>query len=357
MLKRLFVVLLFVPLLFSAGCNKGSDNTTSSNQLTISGVKDVNMGTSGESILALAVATSSGIQEDVTISVTGLPAGISAVIAPTTGTPPFGVTITFIKLGTTAAGTYPIHVVGNSATYTKSYDLNLAVPAVTGNQFVINGVHDVNMGTAGGNILPLSVALSSGVQEQVTLSVTNLPAGMSAAISPVAGTPAFSSTITFTQTGSTPAGTYVIKIVGTSASYTKSYDVNLIVSAINGFLFDGNLYNATSASGTVSNANIIFSAQSTDFGGGNLICYIYQGNNNSLSDGTYTYHIDGTNNFTLDKMRVSFVGAAGSFDLKTNTVETATLKKIGTKISISFPQITLDGGSAGQKTISANVNQ
>src|ERR1044072_9453047 len=116
------------------------------------------------------------------------------------------------------------------------------------NDFVINGIHDVDLGatTTGGNILALAIVQGSGAQEPVTITVTNLPGGITADITPASGTPSFSSSITFKQSGNATAGTYPIHIVGTSASYSKSYDLNLTVPSLNGFVLGGTTYRTSS---------------------------------------------------------------------------------------------------------------
>lgn len=98
-------------------------------------------------------------------------------------------------------------------------------------EFIINNIHDIDLTSTASSVLPIAIMQTSGTQEPVTISVSSLPSGVAATIDPVSGTPDFSVGITFKLTGPTTAGTYPIKITGTSSSYTKSYDLNLIVPA------------------------------------------------------------------------------------------------------------------------------
>lgn len=123
-MKRILFALLLAPLFFTA-CNK-DDNGSSASEFVINGIVDVNMATNN--VLAVGVAQSSGAQLPVELSVSGLPSGITAAIAPANGTPAFASVITFLKDNTAVEGTYPIKITGKSSVYTKSYDLNLVVP-------------------------------------------------------------------------------------------------------------------------------------------------------------------------------------------------------------------------------------
>jgi hypothetical protein len=231
-----------------------------------------------------------------------------------------------------------------------------------GNEFIINGIHDINMGTVGGNILALSVAQTSGTQQPVTITVTGLPAGMSADIQPASGTPAFASAITFSRTGNVVAGTYPIQIVGTSSSYTKSYDLNVVVPALNGFMIDGKTYGAANMTHrTVGSSPYYYSnivVTSTDNGGGTFDASI--SDVLPSTDGTYTYKIGG---YSSNSMSLSFSdnSSSGYYDNNYNDSSvSATLIISGGKYSLSIPSIKLySGGGTGSssKTLFVNAHE
>jgi alpha-tubulin suppressor-like RCC1 family protein len=76
----------------------------------------------------------------------------------------------------------------------------------------------------------ISTAQVSGSAETVTLSISALPSGVTAAFSPTSVTAGGSSTLTFTVSGSTTVGTYPATVTGTAASATHSTPVTLVVS-------------------------------------------------------------------------------------------------------------------------------
>lgn len=226
------------------------------------------------------------------------------------------------------------------------------------NEFAINGVHDVNFTATGGNVLALSIVQTSGAQQPVTLTVTGLPAGVTADIQPASGTPAFSSAITFSQ-GTAAAGTYPIHIVGTSSSFTKSYDLNLVVPALNGFIFDGKSYSRSSLAHSVNSfppyvaATILIS--SFDNGGAYLQADLSQAW--PTADGTYTYHIGG---IADDALHLDFSNSAASTSYDTNnitdTTKTATLKIAGGKYTLQINGAILGNLSTPSDTKTLIVN-
>jgi hypothetical protein len=91
--------------------------------------------------------------------------------------------------------------------------------------FVVNNVQDVTLPFGSPAYLALEIALSSGPQEPVALSLSGLPAGVIAGFSAASGTPTFSSVITFTGSSQVVAGNHNIKLTATSTSgVTKTYD-------------------------------------------------------------------------------------------------------------------------------------
>lgn len=338
-----YVLLLFV----LAACGKDNDSTPG-NQFIINGVHDVSMDSTGGNIMPVGVALTSGVQEQVTLSVTGLPLGITADIKPANGTPAFGSVITFNRAGTVTGGTYPLKLVGTSASYTKSYDFSLVVSK---NVFEMIGIDDVAT-DALNNMLTVTVQHKAGVAEPVTLSVSGLPAGVAADIRPVSGTPDFISSITFNQTSATvAAGNYPIKITGTSATYTKSYDLKLTVAAFNGFTANGEIfiaYGVTRFTGS-GYSSLSVNTPQTASGITNLSATI--AGNWPATDGIYTYPVGPAPSSTT--IAVTHNIFSGNFRSTANGA-TATVTISGGKVAIKASGIvttSANGGSGG-----ANLN-
>ncbi len=98
--------------------------------------------------------------------------------------------------------------------------------------FIINGISDVTVERDSVAFLSVSVEMKKGEQEAVTLSATGLPAGVTASFTPESGTPDFTALVSFRTSRSSVPGTYPIKLVATSKSGARSYDMNLIIKPI-----------------------------------------------------------------------------------------------------------------------------
>lgn len=105
---------------------------------TIDGIRDVKLEESATSnILSLVVNRINSNQAPVALSVSGLPAGVTAKFDPANGTPSFNTTVTFSYDYTGTGGTYPVKIIGNSDSGKKEYSFNMTVPATPSNGWVI----------------------------------------------------------------------------------------------------------------------------------------------------------------------------------------------------------------------------
>jgi hypothetical protein len=98
--------------------------------------------------------------------------------------------------------------------------------------FVVNGVTDLSVAKDSSSNLFLSLEQQRGEQELVTLSVKDLPTGVKAIISPERGTPAYEAMINFRADVTAPVGDHNVKVVATSKSGSKEYEMNLKITPI-----------------------------------------------------------------------------------------------------------------------------
>lgn len=200
------------------------------------------------------------------------------------------------------------------------------------NQFVINGVQDMTLGTSAGRTLSLNVATATGNAEPVTVTVADLPQGIAATVSPASGTPSFTPTITLNQSDYVAPGTYPVKVTGTSSSYTKSYSFNLNVPALNGWAIDNTYYQASSMT-------IQSSSNRIDLAYNSGILYLNFGAALPTADGTYTYKIVGTASAADEVDFYWFPGNTGTKTFRTNGANgtSLTLTVKGGKYTVSCP--------------------
>ena len=76
----------------------------------------------------------------------------------------------------------------------------------------------------------VTTAVTNGTAQTVTFSATGLPTGATAAFSPASVTAGGTATVTISTSSATPAGSYPISVVGTSATSTRSAAFTLTVN-------------------------------------------------------------------------------------------------------------------------------
>jgi hypothetical protein len=221
------------------------------------------------------------------------------------------------------------------------------------NEFVINGVRDVNFTLSTTDYLLLSVKHTSGSQERVTISVTGLPTGVNAVIDPSSGTPDFESNIIFSMAGNAISGTYPIKIIGTAASSIKTYDLNLVVPPFNGFIIDGQHYRGSYWQRSLN--YVVINSDDND----RASMYCYTMNPFPTMDGTYTYNLDSVSDPNNMGVECGFASSSDYYTLNYASGKTATVKITGGKMSLNFPAVTVYdvNGTGLHRQLSASATE
>lgn len=109
----------------------------------VNGVSDVTMERDSMAMLMIDVSLEQGrLQEPVTITVGGLPTGVTAKVTPESGTPQFSATIMFRASDAAIEGKYPITINVKGGAGTKTYNLNLNVTSISECVSHITGQYD-----------------------------------------------------------------------------------------------------------------------------------------------------------------------------------------------------------------------
>ncbi len=127
-----------------------------------------------------------------------------------------------------------------------------------GFSYTVNGVQDFTMGHDSTIYVPLSMILTSGAQEAVTLTLSGLPTGVTATPSTLTGIPSFTGTFKL-DAAAAPQGSYPITITASSASTgskTYNFNLNLTIPSDCGAYIAG-AYTATSSQHTGTYATTI----------------------------------------------------------------------------------------------------
>jgi len=218
-------------LLSLFGCSTSNTTNGSADSLSLSLTPSfISLTADGtvNSIIATA-ARSADNTSPVTLSVTGVPAGVSVnVTQPASGS--FG-TLFLASSATATPGIYPLTITATDGTATSTATLSTTLIAT--DAIVINSTTPsivVHQDTTPVSI-PITVSRSYGNTGAITVSVTNMPAGLTASFSqPGAGS---AGTVTF-ATAATPAaaGVYTVTLNATDGKATASTTVSVTIGVV-----------------------------------------------------------------------------------------------------------------------------
>jgi len=220
----------------------GGLSRTASVSLTISSPPTVSV-TSAVAGLTIPTGTSasttittlaqSGFKSAVTLSVTGLPKGMTAVFTPTTiASPGSGSsTLTLTAAAGAVAGTYPLNVIASGGS--KTAKLPLSITVIVPNFTLAAGATVATASASAPAQVALSTSIVNGFKSAISLSVAGLPKGVSAAFSPasIVSPGSGSSTLKLTVASGATSGTYVLTITATGGGVTQRQSLSLTVIA------------------------------------------------------------------------------------------------------------------------------
>jgi uncharacterized membrane protein len=272
----------------------------------------------GSTSFTATVAPQTGFTGAVTLATIGLPAGVTpsfSIPVLTSGDSTLSMTVG----NSVAPGTYPFTITGVSGVLTHSANATLEVQAA-GN-YTIAVTPALRKVFQGANTSWIAtVTPENGFSDPVTLGVSGLPAGVTAAFSvPVLNSG--NSTLNVVVGGSLPAGTYPFTITGMSGALTHSANATLTV------LVQGTYtVTVTPGSQTVTrNSSSTYMVAITPLKG---------------FQGTVDLTVKGTNTHVTASLDVASVGPSGTATLTVNMDGKAapglhTLRVIGTSGQIS----------------------
>lgn len=191
--------------------------------------RNVNPGKS--TTFTVSLTRTGGFGEPVDLTLSGLPTGASGSFGadPMTIWDGSQTSLTVTTASGTPIGSYPLTITAASGELVRTTSATLVVKAPAPADFTLDPWPDSRNVTAGGSAsYSVSIDRSGGFSSSVALSVTGLPANTTASFSP-SSTSGSSSTLTVTSSANTPAGTYTLKITGTSGSLTRTVDATFIV--------------------------------------------------------------------------------------------------------------------------------
>ncbi len=181
-------------------------------------------GASGAS--TIIITPQGGFSGSVTLAATGLPKGVTASFSPNPTTTSSTLTLTASK--TAKAGTATVTITGTSGSLSASTTLTLTVDAL-GNFKLTASPKTLSIAEGASGTSTITITPTDGFDQEVTLSASGLPSGVTASFSPNPATS--TSTLTLQVSGSAAAGKSTITIDGTSGSLSHKTTIKLTVTA------------------------------------------------------------------------------------------------------------------------------
>jgi uncharacterized membrane protein len=198
----------------------------------------VTQGSSGST--TISTSTIGGFNSAVSLSASGLPAGVTASFSPgSIAAPGSGnSTLTFTASSTATTGTSNITVTasGGGVTHTSTVALTIS-PAAAPNFTVAASPASLSVTHGNSGSTTISTSVTGGFNSAVSLSASGLPTGVTASFSPasIAAPGGGSSTLTFTVGSTAITGTSSVTMTASGGGVTHSTNVSLTVPQTNVF--------------------------------------------------------------------------------------------------------------------------
>jgi hypothetical protein len=170
---------------------------------------------------------------NISLSVTGLPAGVTASLNPSSIAAGSSSTLTITAATNTLTGDYTFDIVGTSGSLTNL--ITASVNVTGGASFALSATPSSQTVTPGGNSsYVFNLTAASGFTASVNLSVSGLPANATGSFNPTSVSAAGSSTLTITTASNTPIGNFTFTVTGTSGSLTNTTNAILDIASAAG---------------------------------------------------------------------------------------------------------------------------
>ncbi len=182
----------------------------------------------GNGTSTITVTPLNGFTGSVSLSASGLPAGVTATFNPasTTGSS----TLTLTASGTATVGTSTITITGTSGTLTHTTTISLTVNSVNPPNFTIS-VSPTSLTVARGasGNYTVTIGAQNGFTGTVALSVSGLGSRVTATFTPTSVTSSGTSTLRVTVNRRATTGNRTLTITGTSGSLSHSTNATLTI--------------------------------------------------------------------------------------------------------------------------------
>jgi uncharacterized membrane protein len=188
--------------------------------------KTLSLGDSGT--FTVTVTLTSGNPETVSLSVNGLPGDFQQSFSQASGNPTFTSTLTVDTSSSTSTGTYAFTVNANAGGQVETATATLVVSEEADFSISITPPERIiNQGES--STFTVTLNKIEEFNQQVTLTTSGLPTGVTPNFGPASGKPAFTSTLNIDTTDSTTAGSYTVTVDASGGGKTHSATATLTI--------------------------------------------------------------------------------------------------------------------------------
>ncbi len=196
----------------------------------------VSIAQGGSGTSTISTTVSGGFNSAISLSASGLPAGVTASFSPASIAAPGSgsSTLTFTASSTATTGTSTVTINASGGGVSHSTTVSLTVSATASPNFTVSASPaSVSVTQGGSGTSTISTTVSGGFNSAISLSASGLPAGVTAAFSPasIAAPGSGSSTLTFTASSTATTGTSTVTINASGGGLSHSTTVSLTVTA------------------------------------------------------------------------------------------------------------------------------
>jgi hypothetical protein len=196
----------------------------------------VSVAQGGTKTTTVSTTVSGGFNSAVSLSASGLPAGVTASFSPASIAAPGSgsSTLTFSASSTAALGTSTVTINASGGGVSHSTTVSLTVSSTATPDFTLSASPtSVSVARSGSGTSLISTSVSGGFNAAVSLSASGLPAGVTAAFNPtsIAAPGSGSSTLTFTASSTATVGTSTITVSASGGGISHSSTISLTVTS------------------------------------------------------------------------------------------------------------------------------
>jgi hypothetical protein len=230
----LYLIGLITATTLAGACGSGGNTTVGDASIALALSPTSASVTAGNSTTVTGTITRTNFTGDITINVTGAPAGVAGTVtqSPVSGGSTAQVTIT--TTSSAPPGVYPLQVIASGSGVTNATATYTLTVTAAANFTVATSPTSINVVQGNTVTTNVDVNRTGGFNGTIAYSVTGaagapLPNGLTAAVS-ATGT-GDQRTLTFTTTSALAAGTYPLTVHATSLGLDRTTTLTIVVAA------------------------------------------------------------------------------------------------------------------------------